>query len=173
MSESATTPKPRQTYETDADRKREREFANDIEQARGVKLSPCKKFFHADFVIHDKDGFLLGLAELKIRIIHSNQHKSLILSKSKIDYAETAMRNCACAKAWFERGEIKPLFYIVFCRFLDKDMYHIWNEGDVQLVSYGGMNAPRDPQDAQDLLVNIPIERFKPLWKEVPNGSRS
>lgn len=156
----------RPIYESAQDKKREREFANDIERFFNVRMVEFGQYSIADYVIcRERKGNISGgsakdqatsLAEIKCRNIRADEYGSLMISYKKIEKAILIGRHLG-------------LKVSVFWRCIDADYFYVFNTKEPEVLEVimrsGRVKNTRDKWDVEPCIY-VPVEKCRKIGEK-------
>jgi len=167
----------RPLYETNEHLSKENDLKVSIEKAWKVRLHKLPIHWRADYIVSNRRGACVGLAELKCRNITSTQYPTFIISEKKISFTYKLISmfgyidhpELPAAQAPILRTRTyKPIPLLIMVRCLDKDLYYKFDPAHLRdgisfIEENGGRTKnTRDDKDIENV-IHIPWTLFKPF----------
>lgn len=147
-------------YESDDDRKRESEFALNIQNRFNCELHKLNYDWEFDYFV-SRNRLMTGIAELKVRTHESTKFDTVIFSEHK---AASGFRFCDKHLVYDEKSSsFKAVSFIFFCKFTDCSMFAVLDKKEFdsyERVKLSAKNHADDPTDTEWVRY-IPISKFR------------
>jgi hypothetical protein len=136
----------RPVYENAESLAEERRFASAIEERWNCRLRKQPRHFILDFAV-ERDGVIVGFAEIKCRNYRSDAFRDYMISLSKIARAREIKR-------------VTGLDTALCVRFTNADLMRKITDDRTVSVGMGGRKDRGDPEDIETVAM-IPLREFK------------